>query len=184
MKKIKFLALALVATLSFGLTSCDKDKDLDYQSQTFKDGDKIQVHDLNTDSKPFYKLNFYFGIKGGNVYVEGLTSRVEVPQLNVMQDPQTAAAVMDFGKVDGLSLVDALPGDASFMASDKPVTSVGASEEHGYVIKAWGATKFAETYEGLHNDGWNDPTPIYVRLWIKDIDDGEYEIRYEYPWKP
>lgn len=183
MKKIKFFALALAATFCFGLTSCDKDKDLDYQSQILKDGDMIQVHDLDIDAMPIYKLNFTFGIKGGNLVVEGLSSKPEFPNPPAyMSDPTTVASIVDYGEVKGLSLIENLPDSAAFEPSGKPVTQMNPQKKHGYVIKAWGATDFS-SYGVLYDQGYNDPSPVYVRLWFKKIDDGEYEVRYEFPWK-
>lgn len=183
MKKIKFLALTLVAALSFGLTSCDKDKDLDYQSQTLKEGEFVDVHDLNTDANPIYKLHFNFGIVNGNLVVTGLTSRPEFPNPPAnMSDPVTAVGIMDFGEVKGLSLVDPRPADATFFNGETPVLSVKAEKKHGYVFKAWGATDFS-SYGVLYDMGFTDPTPVYGRIWIQKIKDDEYTVRCEYPWK-
>lgn len=184
MKKIKFLALTLVAALSMGLTSCDKDKDINYQGLTLKEGEFVEVHDLNTDAKPIYKLHFKFGVLNGNIVVTGLTSKPEFPNPPAgMNDPLTAIGVMDFGKVKGLSLIESLPEDAAFMNGEKAVTEVKAEKKHGYVFKAWGTADFS-AYGILYDQGYNDPTPVYGRLWVEKMKDGEYVVRCEYPWKP
>ena len=178
MKKFKLLAVTLLAALSLGLTSCDKDKDYDYQSATIKNGEYfLSKHEFGVVDTAGYKLNFRCGIVNGNVVVECFDSEPEFPHNAGASNYNTAGGVYDAGKVKGMTLIESKPADASFTS-----TSAKAEKKHGYVIKIWGADEtYPEAYE--QHPEMRPPSPVYVRLWIADEDDGSYEIRYEYPWK-
>ena len=179
MKKIKLLAVALLATLTVGLTSCNKDDKIPYDGETLKDGAYIEKHDFGTDPTASYKLHFKFGYNQGNVEVIGLTSP-GIPSGLTNQNCVTGVAIMDFGKCNGLSKIDAYPSDNAFLdANEKPVTSVKAEQKHGYVIKVWGA----HNLDSYQNPDIHDPKPAYIRLWIEELE-GDMKCRYEYPWVP
>ncbi|MBQ1408999.1 MAG: hypothetical protein IIY87_04520 [Bacteroidales bacterium] len=187
MKKIKFLALALVATLAFSMTSCDKDKDYDYKSVTLKDGDIVEFKDFGVDDTAAYKLHFRFGIKEGNIYVEGMGERpLFAGAPGTMADLMTEGAIMDYGKVSGMTKIETIPDNASFVNGTDLVKSLLAEKKHGYVIKVWGDGHINESYPEAHErfENMHDPNPAYVRVWIQKIDDADYIVRYEYPFVP
>lgn len=178
MKKLKFLAVTLLAVLSFGLTSCDKDKDFDYESITVKDGDVIiSKHDFGTGDTAGYKLNWKLSIKGGNLVLDCLDSQPEFNMGGQASNLKTGGGISDIGEVKGISLIETKPADAAFSSQ-----TAKAEKKHGYVVKVYGAD---ETYPSAYeqNPSIRPPQAVYLRLWIKKVDDGSYEIRYEYPWK-
>ena len=178
MKKIKFLAVALLATLTLGLTSCNKDDEIAYDGETLSDGQFIEKEDFGTDNTAAYKLHFKFGYNQGNIEVIGLTSK-GIPSTVSMMDCKTGVAIVDNGKCNGLSKIETIPGEESFKENGNFVTKVKAEAKHGYVIKVWGDHNL-NVYQ---NPDIHDPEAAYIRLWVEDTE-GNCKLRYEYPWVP
>ena len=178
MKKIKFLALALLATLTVGLTSCNKDDKIQYDGTTLFDGDFIEKEDFGTDPTASYKLHFKFGYDAGDVEVIGLDSPGLIEGIT-NHICETGIAIMDYGKCSGLSKMETYPNDDAFKVDGKYVINVKAEKKHGYIIKVWGAHNLDE----YHVAELHDPKPAYIRLWIEELE-GSMQFRYEYPWVP
>lgn len=178
MKKLRFLAVALLATFTMGLVGCDKDKDLDYTGETLNDGAFVEFDTYgNNNPKAAYKLHFKVGLSKGQVTAIGLTSPCDNAMIPSSVTCPTGVAVVDMGKVKGLSLIETLPADDQFKS-----TTATANEKHGYVIKVWGDAKFDLAYD--NNPDLRDPAPHYMRLWLEKEDGSGFKVRYEFPWTP
>ena len=176
MKKIKFLALTLIATMSFCLLGCKNDEP--YDGETILDGQSIEIKGFGNDATASYPLHFRLTFSNGYLIAVGDTSSLTaealaVPGMTSRVCP-TAVSISDVGKVRSLNKIDEYPAESTFK------DSVQVIEEHGYVIEAHGNAKLdAYQHPDLH-----DPAPQYMRLWIEEAIDGGWHYRYEFPFVP
>ena len=179
MKKFKFFAIALSALFTLGLTSCNKDYDEDiagkYVEITLLDGESITICDstctnpLDTTGIAGYPLYFTVTLNDGNLVVKGLQhATCQKPGLPSNPQP-TSAYIKSMGKVKGLIKIEDRP--------DATDTLVSAEAEHGYVVKAFGTSKFTESYG--QNFHICDPDDLYMRIWLKEEDGNGYVVRYQ-----
>lgn len=175
MKKFRFLAIAMAAMMTFGLTSCKGDDDIDYTGTTLKDGETVTIYGDNAAS---YQLRFTFGIEGGNIVVAGLNDSADLgTNPNYFTNCPTGVSIVDVGKVNGLKKIKEYPADGEFTSA----TAV-AAEKHGYVIKAWGAAGLSVSYPD--NPNLKDPETKYARIWLEEANGTGYNLRYDFPFVP
>lgn len=175
MKKIKFLAFALIAMAVVGLASCKGTEEEDIQTYDLTNATPYVVSNYDYTPTAAYGVSFTLGIEGDSLMAINGLSSVKDGFTNLL--PSTAqfasdASIVDFGKARKVSSVDEIPttGYAS---------KALAQEGHGYVMKIE-SNSIATNYP---NATVRDPETMYVRFIITEATENGYKIAVEYPFE-
>lgn len=175
MKKRNFLAIALAAVLTFGLTSC-KDDPENYDGLTMTAETEFDVEYIDHDATAAYPVHFKIGMLNGELVVTGLKSKPVITGFPGTMECDSEVSIADYGRCNSLAKI--APKKSDIPASTEFGKSKLIEKKHGYVIEAHGSAGFDETYN--HNPQVHDPASMYVRFWVEDmLEDGSLHVRYE-----
>ncbi len=176
MKKIKFLAIAMAMLAVAGLTSCNRDKDLDIKTYDLTNATPYVVTDYDYTPTAAYGVSFTLGVEGETLMAINGLSKVKEAYYSVLsanaQFP-CDASIVDVGKARSVSSIKEIP-----TSGYEP--QVAAQEGHGYVMKIE-CNAIANSYPGAPV---TDPETMYVRFIITEaIEAGGYKVAIEYPFE-
>lgn len=177
MKKLSIIALAVAFLCALGVSSCDKQKEneINFTQWKLTADNPLTITEISHDPAAAYPVCFNVKLENGMIVVEGSAAHPTEAALsnNLPDNPYPSVAVIsDCGEMKGLAKIKEYP------AADTYAANQIAAVEHGYVVEAHGAANI-NSY-GIA--ALQDPTSVYMRIWIEQEIEGGYNIRYEVPF--
>lgn len=175
MKKLRFLAIAMAAALSFSLASCGDDP-TEYDGLEMHEGDFIEIEGYGYDTTAAYPAHFKVTLQNDSLIITNMSSLNNAASQALLGERNcpTAASIADMGKVKSLSKINHYAGANDYKAG------VPAVEGHGYVVLAVGNAHFNE---GYNNPDIHDLSAQHMRIWLEEAIEDGYKVRYEFPFK-